>query len=209
MAGVEVKKKRLTAEFIGYANRINNYIFLRPYGVTTNIRGPDFPFFIFDQTDALFLGTDWDIRYAHTPTVLSEIKISYVYAQSVERNQPLLEIPPLNIDYTFGHEIGNWYYGVNVSYTAEQWNAPLVIEPLEIGEENVAADRNTDIFDFMEVPNSYFLLGTEVGYNRKHWNVEIKVNNLLNTSYRINTDRLRYFANAPGRNISFSLQYSF
>ncbi len=208
VSGIEVKKGATTAELIVYANRINNYIFLRPFGLTTNIRGPNFPFFLFDQTDALFIGTDWDIRYSHSQSITSEVKISYVYGQSVERDQPLLEIPPLNIEYAFQHEIGSWHYALNLSYTAEQWNDPLIIEPLELGEENLV-DRNTDIFDFMEVPNGYFLVGAEVGYNRNSWNVEVKANNLLNTSYRSNTNKLRYFADAPGRNLSFSVQYSF
>ncbi|MEQ8926780.1 MAG: TonB-dependent receptor [Fulvivirga sp.] len=209
ISGLEIVKSKTTAEFIVFANRINNFIFLRPYGVTTNIRGPDFPFFIFDQTDALFIGTDWDIRHSHTDFLSSELKVSYVYAQSIERGQPLIEIPPLNIDYTFRQKVGVWNYGINLSYTASQWNEPLVIAPTRLGEADNPVDRNTDIFDFMEVPDSFFLLGAEAGFDINKWSGKIRVNNLLNTEYRQYTDKLRYFANAPGRNISFSVQFTF
>ncbi len=208
VAGVEVKKARTTAEFILHANQINDYIFLRPYGVTTNVAGT-FAYFIFEQTDALFLGSDWDVRYKHTDLLTSEVKVSYVYAKSTDRNQPLIEIPPLNLDYTIEYEKGSWSGGLNLNYTAKQWNAPAMIEPIRIDDGDIEVDRNQDIFDFMAPPTDFFLLGGDITYNKNHWNLEFKVNNLLNSAYRIYTDRLRYFADAPGRNFSFTASFKF
>ncbi len=208
VSGIELKKAKTTAEFIFHANKINDYIFLRPYGVTTNVAGT-FAYFIYDQTDALFLGSDLDIRYNHTNQLTSEVKISYVYAKSTDRQQPLIEIPPLNVNYTIELEKGPWSYGLNLNYTAQQWNAPAVIEPIRIDDGDVEVDRNIDIFDFMVPPQDFFLIGADVKYEKNHWNFELKVNNIINSNFRIYTDRLRYFSDAPGRNFSISAAYQF
>ena len=208
VSGLELKKGKTTGEFIVYANHIDNFIFLRPFGITTNIRGPAIPFFLYDQTDALFIGSDWDIRIKHSKALTSEVKISYVYATDRENKQALLEIPPLNINYLMDYKKGNWDFGLDLSYTARQWNAPPFIDPLEFRNNN--AEINIDqIFDYMDAPDAYFLIGTNISYNRSNWNAEFKINNLLNSSYRIYTDRTRYFADAPGRNFSIALEYRF
>ncbi|MEM0939380.1 MAG: TonB-dependent receptor [Bacteroidota bacterium] len=207
VSGIEVKKAKTKAEFIFYANHINDYLFMRPYGVTINIAGT-FPYFIYDQIDAFFLGSDWDIQFNHTKLLSSEIKMSYVYAIERENQQALLEIPPLNINYAVDLKKGNWGYGLNLNYTARQWHAPSVINPINFQEGNVEINRD-EIFDFMSPPNNYFLIGGKIMYKKNHWNVELSADNLLNSSYRVYTDRLRYYADAPGRNFSFAFEYKF
>ncbi|MEM1407706.1 MAG: carboxypeptidase-like regulatory domain-containing protein [Bacteroidota bacterium] len=208
ISGIEVKKRKISADFIFYINQINNYIFLRPYGLSTTVAGV-FPFFLYEQTDAIFYGTDWDIRYKHDNIFTSEVKVSYVHARSVDREQPLLEIPPLNISYSLEFKKGPWDAALSLSYTAEQWDAPPVIAPGDIQDGNTDVDRNTVLFDFMAPPDGYLLLGSNISYKKKAWNVAFNVDNLLNTSYRIYTDRLRYFADAPGRNFTLAVEYSF
>jgi len=208
ISGLEIKKTNLQAEAVFYVNKINNYIFLRPHGVTTNIAGT-YAYFLFDQTDAIFIGSDLDVRYSHNSFLTSEIKLSYVYAESTERDQPLIEIPPLNVDYSLAYEKKLWTFGLNFNYIATQWNEPAVIEPRTINDGDLEIDRNSEIFDFMPPPDGYFLLGARVGFEKDNWNAEVNIHNLFNTSYRIYTDRQRYFADAPGRNIGISLQYSF
>ncbi len=208
VTGLELKKPRLTAEWIFYANRINDYIFLRPHGITTNVAGT-FPYFLYDQTDALFLGSDLDIRYKHTDALTSEAKISYVFGIETFTNSPFLEIPPLNIDYMLDYKKGVWTYGLNLNFTAKQWNAPPVIEPEDFRTGDTEIDPNDDIFDFMASPDAFLLVGGQIGYQKKHWNISANVDNLLNTTYRVYTDRLRYFADAPGRNFSLSASFKF
>ncbi|WP_436517068.1 TonB-dependent receptor [Ekhidna sp. To15] len=207
VSGIEVNKGRITSEFILFANRINDYIFLRPYGITTGIAGT-FPFFIYDQTDAFFFGSDWDIRFNHLKHLSSEIKVSYVYAIETENRQALLEIPPLNISYTIDYKKDNWNYGLTVNYTATQWNEPPVIDPIDFQNGDAEINRN-EIFDFMLPPDAYFLIDGQLGYEKKTWNAVFKISNLLNSSYRSYTDRQRYFADAPGRNFSLSFAYKF
>lgn len=208
VTGLEMKRPRTTAELIFYANRINDYIFIRPHGVTINVAGT-FPYFLYDQTDALFLGADLDVRFKHTEEFTSEAKVSYVYGVETSTNSPFLEIPPFNVNYTLDYKKGPWNYGVNLNFTAQQWNAPPVIEPKDLSSGETDIDPNNDIFDFMAPPEAFVLIGGNIGYQRKHWGVAASVNNLLNTSYRLYTDRLRYFADAPGRNFSLSASFKF
>jgi iron complex outermembrane receptor protein len=207
VSGLEISNDNLDAEFIFHINRINNYIFLRPFGVTTNVAGT-FPFFLYQQTDALFLGSDWDVRFRHTEQFTSEAKISYVYANDTENNQPFLEIPPLNLSYSIEYNRGSWDLGLRLDYMAQQWNAPDVIEPIRF-QNNMQEITPDEIFDFMEPPNSYFRAGCKVNYQYKSLSTSLRVDNLLNTSYRSYTDRLRYFSDAMGRNISLSISLEF
>ncbi|NNF35229.1 MAG: TonB-dependent receptor, partial [Saprospiraceae bacterium] len=207
VTGMEIKSDRFDAEFIFHINRINNYIFLRPFGVTTNVAGT-FPYFIYSQTNALFMGSDWDIRYKHSDHLTSEAKLSYVYARETENDQSFIEIPPLNLNYSIDYQKGKWGGGLDFNYMAEQWKAPEVIEPAAF--QNGSVEINPDgIFDFMPPPDDYFLIGGHISYQHNFLNVELRVDNLLNTAYRSYTDRLRYFGDAPGRNISVAVDIQF
>lgn len=206
VTGVEVTKPKTKAEFIFYANQIDNYIFLKPYDIITGIRSA-LPAYIYEQSDALLLGSDWDIHYQHTPAVSSELKVSYVYALERAANQAFVEIPPLNVQYSI-KKTGPWSYGLNLSYTARQWHEPTVIEPSNFDEDDFELDEGV-IFDFMEAPDGFFLLGGNVSYEKSFWKASLTVDNMLNTSYRLYTDRLRYFADDPGRNIAMTVLFKF
>lgn len=208
VSGIELRKKNLSAEFIFYANKIQNYIFMRPYGVSTSVIGT-FAYFILDQTDAVFFGSDCDIRYNHPYHLMSELKLSYVYAKSTDRNQALLEIPPLNIDYSLEYKDDGIGAGLNLNYSARQWNAPSSIEPEDIENGDITIDLNNDIFDFMDAPKGFLLVGGHISYEKKSIEAQLRVDNLFNQSYRLYTDRQRYYSDALGRNFSISLNYKF
>ena len=207
VTGLELNNRKFQGEFIFHINRINDYIFLRPFGVTTNVAGT-FPFFLYQQTNALFLGSDWDIRYNHGKYFRSEAKLSYVYALETTNNQAFIEIPPLSAKYTLDYTKDNLSWGISIDYTAQQWNAPPVIEPeaFNTGQVEVSPD---EIFDFIAAPDAYVLLGAKVSYQYQALFVQLTADNLLNTTYRSYTDRLRYFADAPGRNLTLSLNIKF
>ncbi len=207
ITGLEYQNERISSEFVVYANRINDYIFLRPFGVSVNIAGT-FPFFIYSQTDALFLGGDWDLKYRHSDNFHSELKLSYVYATELENDQPFIEIPPFNVNYELAYKSGAWGAALNLDYMARQWNAPRTIEPgsFQNGGAEFAQD---EIFDFMDAPEAFLLVGAKLSYHYNSLNVVLKADNLLNQAYRSNTDRLRYFGDAPGRNVSLSVRIGF
>ena len=65
----------------------------------------------------------------------------------------------------------------------------------------------------MPAPEAYFLLGASLGTHFKikdsMMKVSVKAENLLNQSYRDYLNRFRYFADEPGINVSFNVNYSF
>ena len=207
ITGVEYQNERLSTEFVAYVNRINDYIFLRPFGISVNIAGT-FPFFIYSQTDALFIGADWNLRYNHSEKFSSEAKLSYVYATELENDQPFIEIPPFNVNYELAYKQANWKASMNLDYMAQQSNSPRTIEPASF--QNGGAEFTQDeIFDFMDAPEAFLLVGARLAYRWNAFSVELRGDNLLNKAYRSNTDRLRYFSDAPGRNVSLTAAIEF
>ena len=93
--------------------------------------------------------------------------------------------------------------------TFKQFQAPrtVSVESLVDGSEVITPD--SEIFDFIDAPDGYFLLNLSWSFKWKKINGNITGHNLLNTSYRNYLNDLRYFADEPGRNIIFSFNYKF
>ncbi len=207
LLSLEYKKEKVNAEVVAYANRIVDYFFLRPYGVTNTSRGP-FPYFIHDQTNALFYGVDFDMRVMHSADLTSEIRLAYVHATDSKNDQPFLEIPPLNVQYDLKKNIGSWSFGLSAEYTARQFHAPTVIpvDDFLAGTESIEPNKT---FDFLSAPRGYALLHSHIEFHLSKWTFTIHARNMLNTSYRVYMDRLRYFADNPGRNFTLTAQFKF
>jgi iron complex outermembrane receptor protein len=85
--------------------------------------------------------------------------------------------------------------GVEASYTAMQNNVPI--------EE-----------DFLLPPDDYFLINASlrIKFKRKtnqDLDVSLRMENVFNTTYRDYLNRMRYFANEMGRNITFNIKTNF
>ena len=80
-------------------------------------------------------------------------------------------------------------------------------ESLINGENNITPDTN--IFDFKDAPDGYFLLDFSWKIDIKDFSASIMVTNVLNKKYRIYLNSMRYFADEMGRNFIFNLSYSF
>ncbi|HEX9651088.1 MAG TPA: TonB-dependent receptor [Cyclobacteriaceae bacterium] len=205
-----------------YANYIFNYIFLRPYGVTKSISGT-YPFFRYTQTDALFLGIDLSGSWRPVANFQVIPKASLLRASDEQNNNPLVFIPSNKYDLTFRYEkpaflfIKSFYIESKSIYVARQTRAPRVISPREIVEAQVEGvdlfKDNTSIFDFQAAPKGYFLWNISIGASirRSHvqYNLRISSENTLNQKYREYTNRLRYYADDIGRNITLSLKCIF
>ncbi|MEQ9468180.1 MAG: TonB-dependent receptor [Ekhidna sp.] len=205
---LHLQKTTFELEFTPYINRINNYFFIRPYGITNTVRGA-FPYFLYDQTTALYYGADLDIRKKWNDQTEAELKASYVYAEDIRNDQPFIGIPPFNIQVEVSRRMGNFTFLLNPSWTARQNHAPPVIDAAQfLDSENVTFDQAV-IFDFLAPPASFFLLNASIQYDRNDFIVKLTGDNLLNTSYRRYTDQYRYFADDLGTNFKIFLSYSF
>jgi iron complex outermembrane receptor protein len=205
IAGIARNGSKLQFEVVPYLNYLQHYFFTRPYGITNTTRGP-FPYFIHDQTNALFAGVDVDVRIIHSASLESEMKMAYVQAQDLKNEQPFLEIPPMNLSYSLSANRKNWKASLIGEWTTRQSDTPRVIDPMTFVNATAEIDRS-GTFDFMPAPAGYILLHARVLYQRGNWKGLLEINNLLNTDYRTYTDRLRYFADDLGRNIRLGINY--
>jgi iron complex outermembrane recepter protein len=216
------EKNGWNAEVTGFGNYIFNFIYLRPEGVTESIRGV-FPTFRYTQTDALFLGVDASVERTLSPALSLEGKMSLLYASDVTHHDYLIFIPPNRYEITLRYEKEDvsqgpdFYAETGLRYVAKQHRAPRVIpvevwiDALEKGEDPLSDDDSN--FDFVPAPDGYVLLemavGVSLGRGAVHYDMRLSAENLLNTSYRDYTNRLRYYADDIGRNVSLSFKCIF
>lgn len=201
-------KNGLSFEVTPYVNWIRNYFFLRPYGITETVRGA-FPYFIHDQTDALYSGIDLDVTRQWNDSFTSELKASYVYAKDTKNNQRFVGIPPLNIKLILEKKIGLFTMALNPEFEAKQTLTPDVIEPDVFAQDGDLPFDRSGTFDFMDAPSSFFLVNASISYQKNDLSIKLKGENLLNASYRRYTDNLRYFADDLGINVGLFASYTF
>ena len=194
-----------------FYNRINNFIYLRPFDFILTGRGP-FPIWEYQQTDAELFGFDLTATYTLSEQFQFQNKTSLTKGNDLDTDLPLIDIPPFNT--------------VNqIRYTNSAWNnfsASLKSE--WVFEQNEFPDFNFEVedeltgemvlLDISTPPPAFHLLHfySEATFelsNKTKLNVSLAVNNIFDTSYRNYLNRLRYFADELGRNVLLQLQLNY
>ncbi len=215
-------KQKTQLELTAYANYIFNYIYLKPEGITRDVRGA-YPYFRYRQTDASFLGLDLLIDQLIINNWSTQFKGSLLKADDFRNNDYLIYVPSnraelvLRYDYKRSGKLNNFFATAGTSFTTRQHRAPRVVSVPEILQANregidlFANDKR--MFDFIAAPDGYFLvqasLGVSVNTGNQKIDIQLQCENLLDQRYREYTNRMRYFSDEIGRNISLSLKYSF
>jgi iron complex outermembrane receptor protein len=210
----QTNKNKNTHLVTVYSHYIENYIFARPIAVIGTIRGP-MPVFIFDQADALFIGSDYSWKRDWSKQLSGIGGFSYLWSRNINKKEALINQPPISVSYklTWAHQ-KLWKFkssklSIRPSYTFQQFQAPRTISPEDLIDRSTVINSNSEIFDFIDAPKGYFLLDATWSFKRKNISASITVKNLLNTSYRDYLNEMRYFADEPGRNILFTVNYLF
>ncbi|MFM2269889.1 MAG: hypothetical protein RL757_3330 [Bacteroidota bacterium] len=207
-----------------YRNQIKNFINLAPdttwndalqaRGVVTTIRGT-FPAFFYRQTDAILGGGDLMLAWRPFPAFSDftwRVKAATLRARDIRENNWLALMPADKIESSFEIKIpqkndNQYFKHTNFSITNSF-----------VGKQNRIPMRETSdgifvISDFSAAPRAYMLTharaATTLKIGKQHWNLACNVENIFNIRYRDYLDRLRYFADAMGRNISFSINKNF
>ncbi|MEM9847647.1 MAG: TonB-dependent receptor [Bacteroidota bacterium] len=208
------KKQSNTYTLTAYVNYIENFIFNRPIAVIGTIRGP-MPVFIFDQADALFIGGDLSWQRQWNNAIDGTLGMSYLWSRNVRKNEVLINQPPIMIDYQLAWKtptflgISTSKLSVNPSYTFQQFQAPRTIRPEELIDGLVPITPASEIFDFKDAPEGYFLLDVAWQISSERFDVGLSVQNVFNTRYRNYLNEMRYFADEPGINFLFNINYFF
>jgi iron complex outermembrane receptor protein len=193
-------REKVFLQALGYYQNIQDFIFLEPQSeFRLTIRGA-FPVFSYKQTDASISGLDFLFKYEPQQHWTFLMKYAIVRGQDLTNDIGLINIPSDNISssltYNFndGKKWTNNFISINSRYVFQQ-------------------DRITDEQDFLLPPDAYFLLGFQAGTLRSlgesDLKISLRVENALNTTYRDYLNRLRYFADETGANVSLNLNWSF
>jgi iron complex outermembrane receptor protein len=195
-----------------YAHYIENFIYERPLGVLGTIRGP-MPAFIYDQADAAFIGTDFTWKKEWSREFSAVLGFSYLWSKNIEKNEPLIFQPPATTNFELSWKKDHlWKFdtsriSIRPSYTFQQYQAPRAIPPENLIDGSVEINPNSEIFDFKEAPEGYFLLDLEWGVEIKNLHAGVTVKNIFNTSYRDYLNEMRYFSDETGTNMLLTLRY--
>lgn len=188
-----------------FYNAIKDYIFLRPFDVTQTIRG-FFQKWEYEQTSALLYGVDIDFKQQIGTNTQFKSQFSWVHGSDLSKDEPLISIPPLQFTNELSYHIKS--------------DARFGIQSKFVGRQNRFPDYNFEIYlptesswkliDISTPPKAYHLLGLFGSWNlNKSSALSIRVDNLLNTSYRNYLNTMRYFTNEMGRNITVQYKINY
>ena len=184
-----------------FQNNITNFIFQKPDSTPVlTIRGA-FPSFSYDQTDAVLRGGDVTIQTHLRKNIALKTKGSLLFAFNKKSNEwlPLMPADRLSTELIVENQtfkyFKNAYASISFSAVRQQTRIPL------------------SILDYQTPPTGYGLVGLTFGGDVKLKKQRIQtiltVDNLFNTGYRDYLDRMRYFSDAVGRNISLKIKTNF
>lgn len=197
---------RLEAEAATYVNRIDNYIFYAPTGLTVFVDregdlGRITPVFEAENADATFWGGEGRIQYEVAPALVADVTASYVRATRTQDDDPLPFIPPLTTDAELRYEGSRFFGHLGMKWAADQTRVP---DPVQRGSTAERPQPPTD---------GYVLWRGGVGaafatHGTQH-RITLQSQNLTDTTWRDHTSRIKDVAPQPGRNISLTYRVCF
>ena len=196
-----------------YFNFINDFIFLKPIGFETTIRGA-FPVWSFQQTNAVLSGIDIAFNAVILKKWSYNLGATYVNGWDASNHKYLIDVPPLKIMNGFKWHEKNW-----CNFKAEVKNE-WVFTQNQFPNYNFSANiiQNNQLVA-IEVPISE----PPKGYNLWHFYSEIQfetskktnlviafsIDNLTNEAYRDYLNRQRFFVDEMGRNFQVQIKFNY
>ena len=180
----------------GYINYIDNFIFIRPGGLGSFFWGPG-PFYIFDQANALFIGTDLTYDTKFSENLDGTFGASCLWSRNVERDESLIYQPPLNLSTRLTWNTPS-FFGLDKSkitlksnYIFRQFQAPRTVTPTELINDPDLINLESEIFDFKDVPEASFLSNLLWEWGKGQIGGQLEVRNMFDTSYRDYLNQMR------------------
>lgn len=196
-----------------YVNVINDFIYLRPTGFETTIRGA-FPVWAFQQTNAVLSGVDIAFNAYFLEKWTYNLGTAYVNGWDVSNKKHLIDVPPLKIVNGLKWNPKRW--GNFKAELKNEW----VFTQKQFPNFNYQADiiQNNQLVS-VEVPISQ----PPKGYNLWHLYSEMQfetskktnlviafsIDNLTNEAYRDYLNRQRFFVDEMGRNFQIQLKFNY
>lgn len=197
--------EEVAIEALAYYQRFDNYIYLSPQDETRlTIRGA-FPVFRYEQTDARIFGLDLSTNVHLSETLHAKLGYSYLRGDDLTEDQPLVNMPANNVTGSLAYEFAKpWTIG-----STQINNVEYAIELKHVFRQNhLFAEQ-----DYVLTPDAYQLVGMKLAgdlqLKQNRVRIVAKVDNLLNVAYRDYLNRLRYFADDQGINVSLGVSVKF
>ena len=210
---VQKKWRSFSLEINPYVSNIRNYMFLRPTDFETTIRGT-FPVWEYQQTRAIISGIDFQSHWNLSEQWQHFFALAYVNGYDVKNSEPLIDIPPLNINNKIRFSKKEW------NQLALELKSELVLRQNQFPNNNFTTDVivNNDfvpvVVDISTPPKGYQLwhFYSEIKFktfSKTNTTLAFSVQNILNTTYRDYLNRQRFFADEMGRNFQIQLKINY
>ena len=196
-----------------FLNYIEDFIFLKPVGFETTIRGA-FPVWEFNQTNAVLTGVDFNSQWKITKYFQHKLMISFVNGADITNNESLIDMPPLNINNRIQFNKKEW------SNLKLELQSEIVFRQNQFPNNNFISNIVVDgnlvpvEIDISSPPQAYNLLHFSSDVNFKtsknsFTTIGLSVFNIFNTQYRDYLNRQRFYADDLGRNIQIQVKINF
>jgi iron complex outermembrane receptor protein len=196
-----------------FLNFIEDFIFLKPVGFETTIRGA-FPVWEFNQTNAVLTGVDFNSQWKITKYFQHKLMISFVNGADITNNESLIDMPPLNINNRIQFNKKEW------SNLKLELQSEIVFRQNQFPNNNFISNIVVDgnlvpvEIDISSPPQAYNLLHFSSDVNFKtsknsFTTIGLSVFNIFNTKYRDYLNRQRFYADDLGRNIQIQVKINF
>ncbi len=198
-----------TVNVLGYYQRFKNYIFDEPVGEDRIGLGAVLPRNDYKQTDkAIFTGVDVTLGYEFSDSWSANLKGSYLYAQDITRDRPVIFAPANNIS------LGTRYNFIkSVSFLGRKWqNLSLKLnQRYEFEQKRFPFLSNFP--NYPAPPPGFYLIdasvSAELPFRETRLRLVLKGENILNNAYRNYLNRLRFYADEEGFNVNLTAVLTF
>ena len=176
------------AEFTGFTNLIDGYVFGRDTGELSRTRLPIYQYF---GEDARFAGFEGAMDWVLSGPVKLEGVVSYVRGEIRATSEPLPLVPPLQVGATLAYEPAEWFVRAESKLVAKQ-------------------DR---VGEFETMTDGYTRFDLRMGLNRTlggRLNIlTIGLENVTNEEYRNHLSRVKEIMPEAGRGITVTYRVVF
>lgn len=196
-----------------FLNYIEDYMFLKPVGFETTIRGA-FPVWEYQQTNALLTGVDFNSEWQISEHWQHRFLLTYVNGRDKTNNDAIIDMPPLTLNN-------------RILFSKKEWNnltlelqSEMVFRQTQFPDNNFTTNiiENGDFVpvevDISTPPPAYHLLHFTSDFQFKVTNHSLatlgfSVFNILDTPYRDYLNRQRFYADELGRNFQIQLKINY
>ena len=207
----QLETNKINLNIDAFSNQINDFIYLKPTGTQSTIRGA-FPVWEYFKTNAFLAGIDTSIDYQFTESWSLNSSMSYVYGQNTEEDIPLIDIPTFKLNNALNYKLKKWNH-LNVRL-AHEWAGKQNRYPNYNFETYIPTTEEYVEVDISTPPNAFQLIHlygdlTFLFNEKMNLNLMLGVTNLFDTNYREYLNRLRYYADDTGRNITIQIKFNY